>query len=62
MFFPKNSLVKTGAALSSAMGCNDENDGNGPGSAPGVAQTIRTKSNLSPFDDDRVARLELAIQ
>eukprot|EP00973_Karenia_brevis_P093023 12415259-Karenia_brevis.AAC.1 len=62
LFLPKKSLVKVGAAFSSAMGNNDDSDGNGPGSAPDVAQTNGTKSSLSPFDDDRVARLELAIQ
>eukprot|EP00973_Karenia_brevis_P056265 7825516-Karenia_brevis.AAC.1 len=46
----------------SALGYNDGNDGNGPGSAPGVAQTIGTKSNVHPCDDDRAARLELTIK
>eukprot|EP00973_Karenia_brevis_P028230 3889288-Karenia_brevis.AAC.1 len=55
-------MVKVGAALTSALGYNDGNDDNGPGSAPGVAQIIGTKSNASPCEDDRVARLELAIQ
>eukprot|EP00973_Karenia_brevis_P076969 10688263-Karenia_brevis.AAC.1 len=55
-------MVKVGAALTSALGYNDGNDGNGPGGAPGVAHTVVTKSNVSPCDDDRAARLELAIK
>eukprot|EP00973_Karenia_brevis_P068833 9569261-Karenia_brevis.AAC.1 len=51
--------VEAGVALASALGYNNENHCNGPGSAPGVAQTIGAKSNFSPFHDDRVARLEL---
>eukprot|EP00973_Karenia_brevis_P095733 12428850-Karenia_brevis.AAC.1 len=40
-------MVKVGAALTSALSYNDGNDGNGPGSAPGVVQTTGTKSNVS---------------